>query len=167
MSPPRKFSWDEATKLRKSGLTLKAISKRLGVSYSAVWFALNPEARAKSSARTVEWQRQGICPDCGATATRFRGGKQCRCRACGIRAMATSAREAELHCSNCDEWKPDEEFPHNRGETVSRRGRHSLCRQCNTIVRRSYRERNRERERAYDREYRQRKRLSIPAGDKT
>lgn len=139
--PERKFDWAEAQRRRADGETYTAIARDLGVSYKAVRFACDPVAREAAARRTKEWQTSGVCPDCGAPATRLRGIGQCRCRACAAKAQATSVRDGELLCIGCREWKPDHDFPHNRGSRLHRRGRHNLCRPCQTLAKRAYRSR--------------------------
>jgi predicted Zn-ribbon and HTH transcriptional regulator len=158
MGAPRKFDWDEAARLYETGLTYEEIAEALGVSSSAVWLALNPEARARGDARKWQWQREARCPDCGAQTTRTHIGADSRCKRCAALARATSVRATELRCMTCREWKPDEEFPSNRAATKVRRGRHRQCRICQTVARRDHRARNREADNAYSREYKRRRR---------
>ncbi len=51
-------------------------------------------------------------------------------------------RDDALQCITCREWKWDIEFPWHRGEDY-RRGRHTTCRNCHTLIKRAYRERTR------------------------
>ena len=53
-------------------------------------------------------------------------------RALGIQSPArpnTTVRDAELRCTACQEWKPDDDFPFCRIR-VHRRERHYQCRAC-------------------------------------
>lgn len=141
MSPhARKFDWDEAKRLREEGLTYEEIGRRLGVSAVAAHYACDPAAYAASNERAATWQRQGICPDCGAQTTRHSATVSSRCRKCYSLAKASSVRPTELRCVSCREWLPDPEFPRHR-RNVARRGRHRQCRECNTVAKRAWRQR--------------------------
>lgn len=155
----RKFDHEEARKRYEAGARVADLAREYGVTDSAVSKVVVPERYAKDLRRKSEWQRNGTCPDCGGRASRNHGKiGQHRCISCAAALKATSVREHELRCSRCREWKPDDAFSSNRKEQ-RRRGRHKFCRRCSTVVKREYRERNRERERAYTREYRRRRRL--------
>lgn len=136
---PRTFDYHEARRLRAEGVTYQAIADKFGVSDSAVYLAVNPDARAKMIERGGEWQRRGICIKCGGPCTRTAGQPAHRCRRCFAIDMAVSVREGELQCVKCRDWKPDTEFPRSRAEPA-RRGRHSQCRACTTEAKRIYRE---------------------------
>lgn len=139
VSRQRSFDYDEANRLRGEGLTYQAISERLGVSNTAVQLACKPAARANANANHAEWQRQGKCVDCGGPCTRQGGLPAHRCVTCFALAIGTTAREGELECSRCKEWKADAAFPHNRTEKIARRGRHGVCRSCQAEMRRKAR----------------------------
>jgi hypothetical protein len=160
MKPQHKprFDWKKARRLRAEGLSYVAIASRLGVSEAAVYRICKEGARERANARSAAWVRNGICPFCGAQATR--AGGQSLCRDCDNKRRATSVRETELRCVTCHEWKPDDAFPFNRAGKKLHRGRHSSCRACLTVLRADYRVRNREKERAYERTYRRRRRLA-------
>lgn len=53
-----------------------------------------------------------------------------------------SAREGELRCVRCRQWKPDDDFPRSNHRTKARRGRHNHCRPCNNEIKRKWREKN-------------------------
>lgn len=59
----------------------------------------------------------------------------------------------------CKQWKPRSEFP--RGTKAD--GLHGECRSCQTEIKREWREKNRERERAYDRERKRALRQKVAA----
>ena len=156
----RKFDWDEARARHAAGETPGRIAAELGVTEQAIRRVVIPGERE----RVAEYGRAhtvgaGACDDCGGPmnlASRYNGST--RCRACSAVARATTVRPGALQCCRCHEWKPDDDFPSNRSEKVARRGRHGVCRPCQTIARREYRQRNRERDNAYNRQYKQRQR---------
>lgn len=139
MSRLRRFDWDEARRRHANGESLTSLAAEYGVTATAVWRVMDSERLARGYARNAAWIRAGQCPDCGGPATRHRKDAVCRCRACAIKAAATSARDGELQCVTCRRWKPDSSFPHHRGQP-GRRYRHSCCRACLTEQRRAYRE---------------------------
>jgi len=142
MAPARKFDWDDAKRRYQAGESQAEIARSVGVSRTALRFALYPLELASSRKYTAEWQRQAVCAVCGGQCGRYGGQDPAsyRCRSCANKAQATSVRDNELRCQTCREWKHDLAFPHNRLETV-RRGRHRSCRDCNTALRKAYRER--------------------------
>lgn len=157
----RKFDWEEARARHAAGETIVALAREYGVSNTAVRHALFPAERRANAERIAKIQRSGTCPDCGGPSSfNYTSGSH-RCRTCDARAKATTAREGELLCCTCKEWKPDEDFPWNRSRTLGRRGRHAQCRCCLTIARREYRHRNPERERAYSRAYKRKRRSAL------
>jgi hypothetical protein len=135
----RKFDWDEARRLREAGTPYATISTRLGVSYGAVYFALNDGARELMAARNKQWQREGVCEDCGARCSRNASRAVTRCSACAGKIRATSVRGNELLCLTCRKWQPHEAFP--MGGNRARSGRHQQCRTCNTDAKREWRKR--------------------------
>jgi ribosomal protein L37AE/L43A len=139
----RKFDWDEARQLYVSGVALKDIAERFGVTYNAVRLAVNDEARKRAREYLANWQRSGVCPDCGTQTTRRATTGDTRCIDCASRRRATSVRSTALLCSGCRKWKPDDDFPLNRVKRgKQRRGRHNFCRACSTKARQDYRERH-------------------------
>ena len=148
----RKFDYEEARRRHAAGESLASIAAWAGVSVTRIRHVVFPEEgeRARARADAYRW----ACPDCGAPTTH----KGSRCKTCAALAQATSVRSTELQCVICKEWKPDEDFPHNRAARSVWRGRHSTCRACQTTTRRERRRRNPDSERAYQREYRRRKR---------
>lgn len=160
MSPrvyERKFDWNEAKALRNDGWTYAAIAERFSVSRSAIQRVCDEKRKARVAEYGAQWQRNGCCPECGAQATR--SNVQHKCMACRVREMATSVRGDMLRCTTCREWKPDEGFCFDKLLTA-RRGRHCQCRVCLTVARRKHRERNREADNAYQREYKRRVRAA-------
>lgn len=138
----RKFDWDEAKRLRKQGMTYKAIAETLGVSVTAVSLACNPRQYAINRQTTSAYQRRGTCVDCGERISSNYSKAILRCRECSALHQATTVRDSELLCSSCREWKPDTSFPFSRSEPSARRGRHGTCSECQTRLRKAYRERH-------------------------
>ncbi len=160
MGAPRKFDHDEARRLRGQGWTYQAIGDALGVSDMAVCRVCDETVRAKMDKAAQEWQRQGVCIDCGAPRIRVSKHHEARCRPCSIIAMATSVRDGELCCSTCKQWKPDDDFPFNRSLSV-RRQRASQCRMCQTQQKRQWRARNPEKDRAANRRWSRQRRAHL------
>lgn len=145
MGRPRKFDWDEARRLRESGMSFDAIARQLGVSSTAVICALDPEYRSRNRAQALAWQFKhkpwrGVCPDCGGVASTGRG-QWARCRACYAKLQATSVRDDTLRCHRCREWKPDDAFTQKPTTTKLRRGRDAECKTCQAQRKREYRAR--------------------------
>ena len=154
----RKFDWDEARRRYAAGESIADIARRLGVTWMAVGRVVIPGKEAAMAAYHREYQRRGKCDDCGGPMNQVaRNNGSTRCKTCADLAQATSVRPDELRCITCREWKPDEAFPFNRSEGWTRRGRHQQCRACLTVARRNHRQRNREKDNAYQREYRRRR----------
>ncbi len=147
----RAFDYEEARRRHAQGESISLLAREYGVSSARVRQVVNPDVAARAAARASAYRWP--CMDCGAP-TRTKGR---RCSSCSVRLRATSVRENELQCVTCRKWKPDDAFPLSRSEEV-RRGRHSQCRPCQTESKRAYRERKREKQRAYDREYKRRRR---------
>lgn len=141
MAPQRKFDWAEAQRLRRQGWTYTRIAERLGVSYQAVRFACDARARNMAALLNFERQRQGTCCDCGTQISSNAAKPAKRCWQCASLHRATSVRETTLRCVSCGEWRPDNDFPYSRSARPVWRGRHSVCRACQTIVKRAYRAR--------------------------
>jgi predicted transcriptional regulator len=137
----RKFDWAEAKRLSVGGWTQKEIAAHFGVTQTAVSLALNPLSRHRAALNSAAYQSGGKCEDCGVPCTRYskRSGKRQRCRKCWNKAQATSVRDEELRCVRCRRWLPDRCFPRDRVESA-RRGLHSVCRDCQTVIKREYRE---------------------------
>jgi len=158
-----KFDWDDARRRRAAGGTYTALAREYGVHINTVRLACNDVERQKSNARVSAYQRSGICRDCGAAGVvplaLAHGTRNGRCRPCAAKAAASSVREDTLRCVTCREWKADADFPSNRTETA-RRGRHTSCRPCLTELKRGWRARNREKDNAYHRDYKRRRRAA-------
>jgi hypothetical protein len=155
MAGPRRFDHDEARRLYASGMSGPKLAVQFGVSQTAIYRVVNP-AVAKHMADYTTQRLRGECSVCGQPCSfNFYQQATPRCAACYATAMATSVRSDTLQCTTCKEWKPDSEFPGARQKTY-RRGRHRQCRACNTTMKREWRARNRDRDNATSRRYKQR-----------
>jgi hypothetical protein len=163
MAPQPKFPHEEAVRRRQAGETYTRIAADYGVHPTAIeqvtkrltdpeWAEQNRKYKRLYQRRHL---RTGSCKGCGKTIW-TRPNQTGLCRSCYGLAYAASVREDALRCGRCGEWKPDEDFPH-RHAAKARRGRHTLCRGCQTAARRDHRERNRDAERAHERAYKARK----------
>lgn len=156
----RKFDHDVCLALWNTGQYTKyQLARKFVVSWAAIDRVVNPRRLEIEKRAVLNYRAKGRCDDCGGPMNNHsRALGSTRCRPCSYLAQGTTAREGELQCGTCKEWKPDEEFPRNRHEKWVRRGRHGQCRVCTTIARREYRARNLEKSRAQDRAYKKRRR---------
>lgn len=158
----RKFDWDEARARYAAGEPVNTLAAEYGVTRQAVYRVVTPGCIEREAAYSRERQRRGRCNDCGGPMnlmSRSRGST--RCVACAAAARVTSVRDGEIRCFSCHAWKPDDDFPRSASQRhLVRRGRHSFCRACQTIKKREYRHRNSEKQRAYDRAYKARRRAA-------
>lgn len=142
----RKFDWDEARRLYADGVPIRQIAERMNVSWSGVQRVVVPGSMERARASTSAWHeanRQPCVTGCGNTVTyvgaRYHKG---HCRRCASLARGTTARDTELQCMTCREWKPDDDFPRDLSQKYARRGRAVQCRVCQTVARQEYRERH-------------------------
>jgi hypothetical protein len=142
----RTFDWDEAKRLRAEGLSYAKIGAALGVSYTAVYLAVNDEQRERQRAYHAAWQKQGpACVDCGKTTSRNRRRASLRCADCRnahLIATAPSVHPDTLRCYRCRKWKPDDDFYRSADAKKARRGRKQQCKQCDNTMRREHRQRH-------------------------
>jgi hypothetical protein len=131
-----KFDHDEARARHAAGEKIGTLAREYGVAWASVGRVVDPAFRAKFDGASYAWIRAGVCPDCGGPATRLGKSRQHRCMECSAKALATTARDGELQCSHCHEWKPDASFPRDRSHKIGRRGRHASCRACQAELRR-------------------------------
>lgn len=147
----RKFDHEEAVRRHAAGESYSQLAREYGVTPPAVEQAVkratDPTRRKRDNAYNRDWQRRaykdgGSCIDCGAAIWKSRGSgaPRLRCRACNAVKAAVSVRLRTLRCSECQEWKPDEAFPHGRNHKL-RRLRHSVCRGCQAVARQRSRDR--------------------------
>jgi hypothetical protein len=171
---PRVFDHDECRRLRAEDpkrWTFKELAAHFDVSSAAVSRVLNPQTRARMDRNSLAWARRQRAPCKGGCGTLvWRHGVQGRartgyCLRCLALQRSKSVRADTLLCTRCKQWKPDEQFPH-RNDAVSRRGRATLCRPCQTIARREYRNSTPERrlrDRLQQRDYRREKKGALMA----
>ena len=146
----RRFDWELARNLYEQGSTIREIANQVGVSWAAVQRVVVPGVLQREIVYQQVWQQGGVCGECGGPMNKASQRQGHRCRACATKARTMNVREDTLRCQKCRQWKPDAEFPSNRIMLV-RRGRHALCRPCNTEEKRAWRQRHPERARATDR----------------
>lgn len=142
MAQPQRFDRQNLLARKDDGQTNRQIARTYGVTESAIRSALallDPAERARLNERSRQWQaayyRRPCLAGCGRLAWHGPVKHSGLCRNCSAARRATSVRPDELQCGECRQWKPDDQFPH-RHRGVARRGRHSVCRPCQTIARR-------------------------------
>jgi hypothetical protein len=170
----RKFDWDEARARHNAGEGYTALARAYGVSINAVKRVCDPVFKVQMDARREAHIHTGVCEDCGqagvtsAAFRRTRPSKHGRvlCAGCGAVEKRTRYRFDKAgtlvavrcnmaDCAHGDRWQPPGNFP--RGENAKDLrpgGFHSVCRDCNTRMRRDHRARNREAQAAHERDYR-------------
>jgi hypothetical protein len=154
----RRFDHEEAARRRANGERLTDLAREYGVSKSAVAQAirnLTPEGREAYRESHRAYQRSGVCEVCGGTATVMSqkptspDGRNL-CARCRRREERTSVRLDDdgnavwVRCTTCREWRVPADFTRGqRYPDLREGGFHNQCRPCNTVLRRSYRQRNR------------------------
>lgn len=143
---PRKFDHEEAARLRADGWTYQRLADHFGVSVPGMMRVLNPNVRAKFDAharRNILRKRRPCKGGCGKLVWAHYTNREITgfCPGCLGRERAESVGDTTLLCSNCEQWKPDDEFVSDRNQKA-RRGRHNICRACQPAVRQAYRERH-------------------------
>jgi Helix-turn-helix domain of resolvase len=148
----RRFDWEEAERLREDGQSVAAIARQFGVTPEAVALATDPSRRARARERKRRWAiGRASCVDCGGPV--YPRADAHRCAACAARAAA-KVREGEAWCPDCGEWRPLGDFR----SANNARGVVHYCRAHETARRKAWRDRNRERQRLYERERYKRRR---------
>lgn len=150
----RRFDHDDARALYARGWSLVDLAEHFDVSPAGIRRVVDPAHRATVDRREAERQRQiaGSCR-CGrpmtyaSMARHRRLGQAPRCQRCEGADRQRTARPRTLLCTTCDQWQPDDAFPFDE-RRISRRGRHSQCRLCNTNAKRAWRAADPERARA-------------------
>lgn len=150
MSGPRRFDHEEAVRRWQAGETQTDLAAEYGVTKKAVSMAIlrltDPEWVEQNRTYHREYMRRTLrveCPGCGGIRWAPQGARREQatglCIRCKNLASATTVRDDTLRCSECEAWKPDEEFPFQQ-ERIARRGRHSVCRGCQASSRQRRRE---------------------------
>lgn len=135
---PRSFDYGEASALYATGgWTRAALAHRYGVSKTAITRAVNPDYRARDNKRRDARSRSGTCERCGGACTLTAR----HCAVCAPFVAATTARDGELRCGTCGEWKRDRAFARDSRPRPARRGRRHRCTACETKQRRRNRRR--------------------------
>lgn len=163
MGPAPRFDHEKARELRAEGWTYVALANRFGVTPEAVRRVCIPEVAARMARAANKWahnNRRAPClGGCGRLVWTLNPDRTGYCVAClGALRTGPNVCDGELRCTTCDEWKPDSDFPANG--PAGRRGRRHECRSCSTKRRREHRAANRERDRAYQREYKRTRRTA-------
>jgi len=131
----RHFDHDEARRLRAEGWSWAKLADRFGVTPLAVTRVCNPDVAARMLAKSNEATRRKRTPcrgGCGRLVWMHQKGRSGYCAECvARRKTAADVRDGELRCTQCREWKPDEEFPTWHGQK-SRRGHSAECQACAT-----------------------------------
>lgn len=160
----RKFDHEEAQRLFAEGHKAPALAERFGVSTAAVMRVVDPKIRRRMDQQTQTYARRkrALCKGgCGRRVWAHGQNKRTGyCQKCYLEELGKGfARDGELRCSECGEWKPDDRFPRvrSRGSLAPRRGRKSGCVDCDTKRRRKYRKAHPEREREVNRKASDRK----------
>ena len=145
----RKFDRSEMDRLLAGGFTQTEVARELGVTSSAISQAVrrrDPGRKTEMNRYQREWQREHKRKPCKAGCGRLVwqiGNRSGMCRRCYELARNEDVRPSMLRCSDCGEWKVDDQFPRQRARIV-RRGRATQCRVCQTIARQDYRERHKQ-----------------------
>jgi hypothetical protein len=161
---PRLFDHDEALRLRGEGWTIQMVADHFGVSYRGVQRVTTPGERERMDAATME-RFEAICDDCGGRCTHNwsnRHGRHDRvvcqpCAAIRTREEALMARlneDGDVRCTHCDAYQPMSVFSNDRGYP------RAWCPSCETESRKARRRANRDRENAWQREYKRKRRLA-------
>lgn len=127
-------------------LTQSQLARELGVTPKAVANAImvrDPRRGPAHNARRRRMAQRRKVPcsaGCGKLVwpTYNARGRKGRCATCMGTERATSVRPTTLRCGKCKQWKPDEEFVHQH-QRHARRGRHSVCRACQTAAKAAWR----------------------------
>ena len=164
----RRFDHDEAKRLRASGWTWRALADRYGVCANAVVRVVDDRARARLDASTRQWMT-ALCDDCGSECTHNWSSKHGRhdrvvCRPCSMERrkeeslLSRMDENGDLLCSGCGVYRPMVDFVMRQSGSPR-----SRCRACETEARRVHRHANIEATRAWDREYKRRRRAEAAA----
>lgn len=113
MGRPRAFDWDEAKRLRATGLTYKQIGERLGVSAHSVNCACNPALRRRQRAATRRLHESYAEP--------CRGG-------CGVLVSYVGNRPSTGYCFDC--WAARKRFEAEMRDNHGTEARYKLGCRC-------------------------------------
>lgn len=181
MAPARRFDHDEAVRrFREDGESAAAIARDLCVTQTAVWRLLDP-SRIAAELASAKIRYTAVCEGCGGPCLSIRhaakrqsspdGRELChRCRSDEkierlrfdrVTNALVSVRCCNIDCANGDRWQDPGNFTRGRQHKAIREGGiHSSCRACQTRARRLYRHAHAEAQRAYDRTYSKRRRVT-------
>jgi hypothetical protein len=151
MATPRRFDHDEAVRRHAAGESYEALAAEYGVSTAAVYQAVkrltDPAWRTQHVSYSRHYQRRRYRRPCvrGCGRLAWHHGSRPNagvCQRCVAAERATTVAADTLRCSECGEWKPDDQF-HRQQANISRRGRHGVCRDCSAAARQRSRLRHR------------------------
>jgi AraC-like DNA-binding protein len=139
----RQFDYDEIRRLYAEGHSKAAIAQMVGSCHRTVGIAINGSFDAEV-----------YCGNCGA---RCDSGAS-MCKTCAPLMQVKINEFGEVWCNSCQNWLPQDRFRPDARR--SWRGFAQACRACETRARRERRHADPERENAYYREYRRRRRAA-------
>lgn len=166
MGRPRKFDHDEARRLYRAGWTKTELARFFGVSHPSIANVVDERvARAQR-----EWHKAifaATCDECGGACSKNWYAERVRldrtlCQKCYSTLLSEEAllarhdEHGNLRCGHCGAYKPLEEYRIGPSGSPFKR-----CRLCETEARRDWRHRNRERENAWQREYKRKRRQAV------
>lgn len=166
MSAPRRFDHDEARRFYATGdWSYAALGRHYGVTDHAIRAAVNPDVRRMKNENSRAYVTM-ICEDCGGQCIHNYWAKTVRndrivCRACAFQRLREESLLARMNaagdllCRSCGKYKPMTDFVAKANGSPR-----PWCRECSTAARQAHRVANLEASRAYDREYRRRRRAA-------
>lgn len=168
---PRAFDHDQAREFYAEGASLAELAAVYGVVPQAIKRVVDPVTYERMSTRTREFFKT-VCEDCGGPCSKnwynsrptLRMDRVVCVRCAGVRRseealLARLDEDGNLRCSVCGRWKPMAEYASRRTSQGMVVPRHD-CRECSSAARRRHRHANAEATRAWDREYRKRRRAA-------
>lgn len=141
----RRYDWELAAAMLDDGQPKAAVARALGVTTGALDRLELTDAEAYLKQRSAAERRKVLCPHC---RVRKKTRAAMSCQVCYPFVVSRRLRVIGpdeqglywpyLRCVWCKRSKPMRMFPRSRDDTW---GRHSCCRECNTVLRRAYRNR--------------------------
>lgn len=147
MPQPARYDHAEAVRRWREGVPTGHLAAEYGVSMSAINQAIlraDPYTRELLNKRSREYLRRRYKRPCAGGCGRDAWWGPSRsatglCSRCAGARKAFTVRPASLLCGECGEWKPDVMFP-AKASSIARRGRATVCRDCQAPVRQRLRE---------------------------
>ena len=158
MVAPRRFDHDQAAARVADGELVAAVAADYGVTPQAIYRLVTPGALEAEAAAQRRF-RAGTCEVCGEYACNLKAtGKRKNnpdgrvlCRVCRGKEMRERFRFDDsgrllsvqcqaVDCANGERWQPPGNFAgHPRYRDIRPQGVHSICRACNTRMKRAWR----------------------------